>query len=51
MNEGSQATRGKQEVEKELVELKDRNTALEQQMMEYVETIKDQSKVVITSTM
>ena len=46
MNDGSQATRDKQEAARELVELKDRNTALEQQMMEYIETIKDQNKVV-----
>lgn len=38
---------GSAELEKELQELKDRNTALEHQLMEYAGTISDQSKVLV----
>lgn len=43
--EESQSARDSQDLRKQLNEMKDRNTALEQQMMEYSVTIQDQAKV------
>ena len=44
-NEESQISKDRRELHKQLDEMKDRNTALEQQMMEYSSTIQDQAKV------
>lgn len=44
-SEGSQATKETRDLRKQLDEVKDRNTALEQQMMEYSATVQDQAKV------
>lgn len=44
-NEESQVAKDSRELRKQLDEVKDRNTALEQQMMEYSSTIQDQAKV------
>lgn len=43
--EESQSARESQDLRKQLNEMKDRNTALEQQMMEYNRTVQDQDKV------
>ena len=43
--EESHATKETQDLRKQLDEMKDRNTALEQQMMEYSTTVQDQAKV------
>ena len=43
--EESQATKETRDLRKQLDEMKDRNTALEQQMMEYSTTVQDQAKV------
>ena len=43
--EESQSARESQDLRKQLDEMKDRNTALEQQMMEYSSTVQDQAKV------
>ncbi len=40
---------GRISLERELQELKDRNTALEHQLLEYAETISDLSKVLVLS--
>lgn len=47
--EESQSARETQDLRKQLNEMKDRNTALEQQMMEYTSTVQDQAKVCRTS--
>ena len=44
-SEESQATKENRDLCKQLDEMKDRNTALEQQMMEYSTTVEDQAKV------
>ena len=44
-NEESQSAKDSRDLKKQLDELKDRNTALEQQMMEYSTTVQDQAKV------
>ena len=44
-SEGSQATKESRDLRRQLDEMKDRNTALEQQMMEYSTTVEDQTKV------
>ena len=44
-NEDSQSAKDSREMRKQLDEMKDRNTALEQQMLEYGNTIQDQAKV------
>ena len=43
--EEAHATKETQDLHKQLDEMKDRNTALEQQMMEYSTTVQDQAKV------
>lgn len=43
--EESHSARESQDLRKQLNEMKDRNTALEQQMMEYSSTVQEQSKV------
>ena len=42
------STHSLSDLQRQLSEMKDRNTALEQQLMEYAGTITDQSKVVCT---
>ena len=42
------STHSSSDLQRQLSEMKDRNTALEQQLMEYAGTITDQSKVVCT---
>jgi cell division protein FtsB len=44
-SEESHATKETQDLRKQLDVMKDRNTALEQQMMEYSTTVQDQAKV------
>ena len=44
-SEAMTASRNSSELERQLSELKDRNTALEQQLVEYAGTISDQTKV------
>ena len=44
-SEGSQAIKESRDLRRQLDEMKDRNTALEQQMMEYSTTVEDQAKV------
>ena len=44
-SEDSQSARDSQDLRKQLDELKDRNTALEEQLIEYTKTIQDHSKV------
>ena len=44
-SEESQTTKESRDLRKQLDEMKDRNTALEQQMMEYSNTVQDQTKV------
>ncbi len=45
--ERQESASGRISLERELQELKDRNTALEHQLVEYAKTINDQSKVYI----
>ena len=44
-SEESKTTKENRDLRKRLDEVKDRNTALEQQMMEYSTTVQDQAKV------
>ena len=44
-SEESHTTKESRDLRKQLDEMKDRNTALEQQMMEYTTTVQDQAKV------
>ena len=46
--EAATSTQSSSDLQRQLSEMKDRNTALEQQLMEYAGTITDQSKVVCT---
>ena len=48
-SEDLQSARDSKDLRKQLDEMKDRNTALEQQMMEYTTTIQDQTKVDLIS--